>query len=78
LKYYGKFVIVLQAKKVPIPSETSQYPTQMPKPSAPSPPRRPATKSRHQRVNGHGIVGAPLSLLTSAVPPKVKDKPTTK
>ncbi|ESW24585.1 hypothetical protein PHAVU_004G142800 [Phaseolus vulgaris] len=65
------------AKKVPIPSETSQYPTQMPKPSAPSPPRRPATKSMHQRVNGHGIVGAPLSLLTSAVPPKVKDKPTT-
>jgi len=61
LKYYGKVVIVLQAKKVPIPSETSQYPTQMPKPFALSPPRRPATKSRPQRVNGHDIVGAPLS-----------------
>jgi len=36
----------------------------MPKPSAPSPPRRPTTKSRPQRVNGHDIVGAPLSLLT--------------
>ncbi|XP_027922435.1 sucrose synthase 7-like [Vigna unguiculata] len=65
------------AKKVPIPSETPQYPNQMPKSSAPSPARRPAAKSRPQRVDGHGIVGAPLSLLTAAVPPKVKDHPTT-
>ncbi|XP_014516351.1 sucrose synthase 7 [Vigna radiata var. radiata] len=65
------------AKKVPIPSETPQYSTQMPKSSAPSPARRPAAKSRPQRVDGHGIVGAPLSLLTAAVPPKVKHQPTT-
>ncbi|WVZ14687.1 hypothetical protein V8G54_012253 [Vigna mungo] len=65
------------AKKVPIPSETPQYSTQMPKPSAPSPARRPAAKSRPQRVDGHGIVGAPLSLLTAAVPPKVKHQPNT-
>lgn len=77
LTHYGKLFIVLQAKKVPIPSETPQYPNQMPKSSAPSPARRPAAKSRPQRVDGHGIVGAPLSLLTAAVPPKVKDHPTT-
>ncbi|BAU02606.1 hypothetical protein LR48_Vigan10g045900 [Vigna angularis] len=65
------------AKKVPIPSETAQYSTQMPKSSAPSPARRPAAKSRPQRVDGHGIVGAPISLLTAAVPPKVKHQPTT-
>ena len=68
----------MQAKKVPIPSETPQYPMQMPKSSAPSPARRPAAKSRPQRVDGHGTVGAPLSLLTAAVPPEAKDQPTTK
>ncbi|CAJ1952257.1 unnamed protein product [Sphenostylis stenocarpa] len=64
-------------KKVPIPSETPQDSTQISKPSAPSPSRRPAAKARPQRVDGHGLVGAPLGLLTAAVPPKVKDQPTT-
>lgn len=67
---------VLQAKQVPIPSERPQDPTQMPKPSAPAPSRRPAAKARPKKVSEHGIVGAPLTLLTAAATPKIKDHPT--
>ncbi|KAG5134184.1 hypothetical protein JHK82_025372 [Glycine max] len=65
------------AKQVPIPSERPQDPTQMPKPSAPAPSRRPAAKARPKKVSEHGIVGAPLTLLTAAATPKIKDHPTT-
>ncbi|KAG5109116.1 hypothetical protein JHK84_046023 [Glycine max] len=64
------------AKQVPIPSETPQDPTQMPKPSAPAPSRRPAAKARPKKVSEHWIVGAPLTLLTAAATPKIKDHPT--
>ncbi|KAG4388395.1 hypothetical protein GLYMA_09G167000v4 [Glycine max] len=66
------------AKQVPIPSERPQDPTQMPKPSAPAPSRRPAAKARPKKVSEHGIVGAPLTLLTAAATPKIKDHPTTR
>ncbi|KAL2578216.1 hypothetical protein AAZX31_16G193400 [Glycine max] len=64
------------AKQVPIPSETPQDPTQMPKPSAPAPSRRSAAKARPKKVSEHWIVGAPLTLLTAAATPKIKDHPT--
>nr|KYP61685.1 Sucrose synthase 2 [Cajanus cajan] len=62
------------AKKVPIPSETTQELAQMPKPSAPA--RRPATKARPKKVAEHGKAGTSQSLLTAPPPFKIKDHPT--
>ncbi|TKY44902.1 Sucrose synthase 6 [Spatholobus suberectus] len=64
------------AKKLPIPSETPQEPTQMPKPSATA--KRPVAKARPKKGAEHGEVGTSQTLLTAPPPFKIKDHPTSR
>lgn len=64
----------MQAKKVAIPSETPQEPTQVPKPPASA--KRIAAKARPKKAPEHGIVGTSQTPLTAPAPFQVKDHPT--